>query len=69
MFAAPPSDEPVTADSPPIDADTSALRLWVDETGLILRAEVRVGDSWSTVDLPDVPGVPLTLPDATGGDG
>lgn len=68
VFAAPPSDEPLTADSPPIDAETSALRLWVDETGLMLRAEVRIGDSWSTVDFADEPGVALTLPDSTGGD-
>ncbi len=68
VFAAPPSDEPLTADSPRVDADTSALRLWVDETGLILRAEVRIGDSWSTIDFSDAPGVPLTLPDSTGGE-
>ena len=66
VFAAPPSDDPVTADSPPIDAETSALRLWVDEEGLIMRAEVRVGDSWSTVDFSGSPGVSLTLPDSTG---
>lgn len=66
VFAAPPSDEPLSADSPPVEAETSALRLWVDELGLIRRAEVRVGDTWSTVDFPDEPGVALTLPGSGG---
>lgn len=53
IFAAPPSDEPPGPSSPPITADTSPLRLWVDADGLMLRVEVRLGDEWITVDMPD----------------
>ncbi|MDQ2698699.1 MAG: hypothetical protein M3Y46_07880, partial [Actinomycetota bacterium] len=53
VFASPPSDEPLTASSPPLDADSSGLRLWVTDDGLILRAEVRIGDSWSVINFPD----------------
>lgn len=64
-FATPPSDEPLTASSPPLDADASGVRLWIDETGLILRAEVRVGTDWSTVDFAVGAGESLVLPGAS----
>jgi len=62
VFAAPPSDEPLTATSPPVTADTSSLRLWVDANGVTRRVEVRIGTDWSTIDFTD-PGEPLSLPD------
>lgn len=62
VFASPPNDSPRDASSPPLDADTSPLRLWVDAKGVMLRAEVRVGDDWTTVDFPDEPGQTLALP-------
>lgn len=65
VFATPPSDNPRDASSPPLDADTSPLRLWVDARGLLLRAEVRLGDAWTTVDFPDEQGQPLALPGET----
>ncbi len=62
VFATPPSDEPLGVTSPPVTADSSPVRLWLDASGLILRAELRLGDDWSTVafgtrtgaDLPDM---------------
>lgn len=62
VFAAPPSDEPLDASDAPPDADTSPLRLWVDESGLLRRAEIRIGDTWTTIDFPDTPGADLELP-------
>jgi len=63
VFAAPPTDTPPEATSSPITADTSTLRLWVDDTGLMRRAEVRLGDDWTTADMPDVAGPALALPE------
>lgn len=63
VFAAPPSDEPMDADDPPITADTSPLRLWLDSDGLMRRAEVRLSDGWVTVDMPDEPAPSLELPE------
>ncbi len=62
VFAAPPTDSPREASSPPLDANTSPLRLWVDATGLLLRAEVRIGDDWTIVDFADEQGQTLELP-------
>lgn len=63
VFATPPNDNPRDSSSPPLTADTSPLRLWVDADGLLRRAEVRLGNGeWVTVDFPDVPGQPLLLP-------
>lgn len=62
VFAAPPSDEPLSASNAPPDAETSPLRLWVTEDGLLLRAETRIGDTWTTVDFPDAPAPALELP-------
>ncbi|WP_167050522.1 hypothetical protein [Salinibacterium sp. ZJ77] len=53
VFAAPPSDEPRTESSPPLDADSSALRLWVREDGLLLRAQARIGSAWVDIDFAD----------------
>lgn len=64
VFAAPPADEPLTESEPAPDADTSSLRLWVDAAGLLLRAETRIGDSWTTIDFPDEPAPDLELPAA-----
>jgi len=63
VFAAPPTDAPPGATSAPVTAETSSLRLWVDETGLMRRAEVRLGDDWATADMPDAAGPALTLPE------
>lgn len=62
VFAAPPSDAPRDASSPPLKADTSSLRLWVDGGGMILRAEARIGDTWCSIDFSDAAGVQLSLP-------
>ena len=66
VFAAPPSDTPPDASSPPITADTSSLRLWVDAAGLMRRAEVRLGSDWTTIEMPDAAGPVLTLPSGDG---
>jgi len=66
VFAAPPSDEPPDASSPPITADTSPLRLWVDASGVLRRAEVRIGSDWSTVDFGEDSGPTLSLPEGSG---
>ncbi|WP_344092807.1 hypothetical protein [Microbacterium deminutum] len=63
VFAAPPTDKPSDASSAPITAETSSLRLWVDDTGLMRRAEVRLGDDWTTADMPDGAGPALALPE------
>lgn len=63
VFAAPPSDSPRDSSSPPLDADTSPLRLWVDSDGLLLRTETRIGDAWVTIDFSKDPGPELSLPD------
>ncbi|GAA3896194.1 hypothetical protein GCM10022381_42070 [Leifsonia kafniensis] len=65
VFASPPSDSPRDASSPPLNADTSALRLWVDATGVLRRAEARIGDDWTTIDFSDEQGQALALPDET----
>jgi len=49
VFAAPPNDQPLTATSGPVTADTSGLRLWIDADGLIHRADARVGTDWVTI--------------------
>lgn len=66
VFAAPPSDEPRDASSPPLDENTSPLRLWVTADGVLLRAEALLGDAWSTIDFSSQPGLELTLPDEGG---
>lgn len=65
VFAAPPSDEPLPDGLLPA-ADESPLRLWLDETGLIRRAELRVGTAWTAIDLPDASAPRLELPEADG---
>lgn len=62
VFATPPDDNPRDSSSPPLTADTSPLRLWVGADGTMLRADVRLGGDWITVDLPDAPGQVLALP-------
>ena len=62
VFASPPSDDPPDPGDAPITADTSPLRLWVDAAGLLRRAEIRLGEEWTTADFPDEPGPALTLP-------
>ncbi len=60
VFAAPPSDAPVTGGVAPSTKDAS-LKLWVDGKGLIRRAELRLDDGWITVDFPDSPAPRLAL--------
>lgn len=66
VFAAPPSDKPVDGSTTAITADTSPLRLWVNGAGLMLRAEVRIGDDWNTADFPDTVAPTLTVAKAPG---
>lgn len=65
VFAAPPSDTPRDDSSPPLKADTSSLRLWVDAKGLIQRAEARIGTTWSTIDFSEPADPPLALTEGT----
>ena len=65
VFAAPPNDSPRDKTSPKLNEDTSPLRLWVDENGLLLRAEARLGGDWSVIDFSDEPGPELALPAAS----
>ena len=48
-----------------VDPDAASVRYWVDDDGLLLRAEVRLGESWATVDFGDAEGatVPALLDD------
>jgi len=62
VFAAPPNDSPRDASSPPLNADTSSLRLWVDTHGLLRRAETRIGNDWTTINFSEKPGQALALP-------
>ncbi|MEO8093334.1 MAG: hypothetical protein ABI632_00245 [Pseudolysinimonas sp.] len=64
VFAAPSSDTPSTNQPGTPDANPSPLRLWVDATGLLLRAEFRLGGSWIVVDLPNVTAPRITPPAA-----
>ena len=49
VFAVAPDS--VASPAPATDtAQNSTLRLWLDETGLLLRAEVRAGTGWVTID-------------------
>ena len=61
VFAAPPSDAPITGGVAP-SADDASLKLWVDGGGLLRRAELRLNDGWATVDFPDADAPRLTLP-------
>ena len=55
-YAAPPSDKRATG---PVRADDSGLRLWIDATGLMHRAQIRTGEEWAYVDFGDAAGVSL----------
>ena len=48
-----------------VDPDAASVRYWVDDDGVLLRVEVRLGDSWATVDFGDAEGatVPTLLDD------
>lgn len=60
VFAAPPSDEVAAPGT--VDAETSALRLWVDGDGVLWRAQVRTGAEWNDIDFAPAPGPPLEVP-------
>lgn len=62
VFAAPPSDEPLDG-ATTLDEDTSSLRLWLDDDGLMRRADLRLTEGWVAVTFPDQPGVRLELPE------
>lgn len=63
VFAAPSSDSPLESASATPEADQSPLRLWVSATGVLLRAEINLNDSWSTVDFSDLVAPRLTMPE------
>jgi hypothetical protein len=65
VFAAPPSDTPIEGGVDTPDADAATLRLWLDSTGLLRRAEVFLNDIWNTVDFPDVTGPELSIAGST----
>jgi hypothetical protein len=56
VYAAPPSDKAARS---PVGPDDSGLRLWVDGSGAIHRAEIRTGADWVEVDFGDGEGVQL----------
>ncbi len=60
VFAAPPSDQVV--DAATIDPEASSLRLWLDETGLLRRAQVRQAGFWYDIDFGLTPGPALAVP-------
>lgn len=66
VFATPPSDEPIGDDAAAPKPDDSPLRLWVDASGLILRAELRIDDDWIPIEFPDHPAPSLELPGGAG---
>jgi hypothetical protein len=58
--------EPVTVFAgPPADGGSAGLRYWIDDTGLALRIEARLGDVWATIDLGDGVGVTIAPLPAT----
>ena len=66
VFAAPASDAPLEDGVDAVDPDASTLRLWLDSTGLLRRAEVALNDTWTIIDFPDLIGPELSLPEGTG---
>lgn len=50
----------VSADG--VDPDAAGLRYWVDDTGLLLRVEARLGSSWVTVDFGPADDVSISGP-------
>lgn len=64
VFAAPPSDEPI--DPGAGTAEDTTLMLWVAENGLLLRADVKLNNVWSTVDFPDIAAPHLEIPGEIG---
>ncbi len=52
VFAAPASDVPLEEGVDAVDPDASNLRLWVDSTGLLRRAEIALSDSWTVSTFP-----------------
>jgi hypothetical protein len=66
VFAAPPSDAPANADTGLLTAEDATLRLWVAADGLLLRAEVKLDDVWSTVEFPDTAAPHLEAPEGLG---
>ncbi|NYD68161.1 hypothetical protein [Agromyces atrinae] len=63
-----PAEGAVSGDA--VDPDASGVRYWVDETGLLLRVEARLGGTWVTIDLGPaddvtIPGpIPTAVPGA-----
>ena len=55
VFAAPPTDKP-NSTSASVDPNASGLRLWLDPTGLMYRAQVRVETGWVDVNFGDAAG-------------
>jgi len=66
VFAGPPSDEPLPAGAVP-DPDASRARYWVDDVGLLHRAEVRFGDEWVRLDFAAAEGIDLGTPSEDAG--
>jgi hypothetical protein len=42
-----------------VDPEAASVRYWVDDDGLLLRVEVRLGSTWATVDLGNGEGVTI----------
>ncbi len=61
VFAAPPSDSPIADGTTPA-AEDAVLRLWVAADGVMHRAELKLGGSWTTVDFLEDPAPRLELP-------
>lgn len=63
-YAAPPSEEPVSAGSV-VDPDASALRMWIDELGRAHVIETRLGNDWITTQLGGSENFTLESPEGT----
>lgn len=66
VFAGPPSDSPV--EGAQVDPDDSHARYWVDEAGMLQRAEIRLGDGddWVSIAFAAAEGVDFGIPADSG---
>lgn len=49
VFATPPGEEALGPDDPEPTPQDSAVKLWVDETGVLHRTEALIGNQWVTI--------------------
>src|SRR5699024_7746396 len=49
VFATPPGEEALGPDDPEPTPEDAAVKLWVDETGVLHRTEAFIGNEWVTI--------------------